>query len=186
MPDERLLSLARESRLSDPATRRAETRRMLSDPRATAFAEGFPHQWLQLRKVGLFEPDVELYPSYDDYLEQSLVAETVSYFGEVLNNNLSLREFFDFEWTMLNERLAMHYGISGVKGEAMRRVSLRPEEHRGGILTHGSILSLTSDGTRYRPVHRGVWILESILGKPPHHLQRTYQHLNHHPTTRRN
>ncbi len=118
-------------------------------------------------KVGMFAPDKALYPDYDEYLEKSMIAETTGFFREVLTRNASLREFLDSDWTLLNERLAGHYGIGGVHGEAMRRVSLTPEDHRGGLLTQGAILSLTSDGTRHRPVHRGVWVLESIVGKPP-------------------
>jgi Protein of unknown function (DUF1592)/Protein of unknown function (DUF1588)/Protein of unknown function (DUF1587)/Protein of unknown function (DUF1585)/Protein of unknown function (DUF1595)/Planctomycete cytochrome C len=166
-PDERLLDLAREGKLHDPQTRLGETRRMLADPKSAAFARSFPRQWLQLRKVGMFAPDKALYPEYDDNLEQSMIAETVGFFEEVLRNNGSIREFLESNWTMLNERLAMHYGIEGIRGDSLRRVSLAPEHHRGGILTHASILSLTSDGTRHRPVHRGVWVLESIIGKPP-------------------
>ena len=167
MPDERLLDLARTGKLHEVATLHAEVKRMLADAKAAEFAETFPRQWLQLRRVGMFPPDKLLYPEYDDYLEKSMIEESTSYFGEVLKHNASLREFLDSNWTMLNERLATHYGIEGVKGEAMRRVSLKPEDHRGGLLTQGAILSLTSDGTRHRPVHRGVWILESIIGKPP-------------------
>ena len=88
-------------------------------------------------------------------------------FREVLLKNLSLREFLDADWTMLNARLAEHYGIPGVEGDDFRRVALAPDSHRGGLLTQASILSLTSDGTRHRPVHRGVWVLESILGRSP-------------------
>ena len=84
----------------------------------------------------------------------------------MLRRNGSLREFLDSDWTMLNERLATHYGIEGIRGDAMQRVSLTPEQHRGGLLTQGSVLSLTSDGTRHRPVHRGVWMLDAIIGKP--------------------
>ncbi len=167
MPDERLLKLAREKKLSNSATLLAETRRMLADPKAAAFAESFPRQWLQLRKVGMFAPDKELYPEYDDNLEQSMIAETTSFFAEVLQSELSIDEFLDSDWTMLNERLAVHYEIPGIRGDHMRRVALRPEHHRGGLLTHGSILGLTSDGARHRPVHRGAWLLESITGKPP-------------------
>ncbi|WP_202947332.1 DUF1592 domain-containing protein [Zavarzinella formosa] len=167
MPDQRLFDLAREGKLRQPEIRRAEVRRMLADPRAAAFAESFPRQWLQLRKVGMFAPDKTLYPEYDEYLEKSMVAETTGFFREILTRDASLREFLDSDWTMLNERLATHYGITGVTGESMRRVSLSPEHHRGGLMTQASILSLTSDGTRHRPVHRGVWMLESIVGKPP-------------------
>ncbi len=167
MPDERLFDLARRGTLHQPAVLRDEVRRMLADAKARTFAESFPRQWLQLRRVGMFAPDRKLYPDYDDYLERSMVLETTAFFREVLENNLGLREFIASDWTMLNERLATHYGISGVTGEAMQRIALRPEDHRGGLLTQASILGLTSDGTRHRPVHRGKWILESIIGKPP-------------------
>jgi hypothetical protein len=167
MPDERLEDLAHQGLLHQPETLRSEVRRMMQDPRASAFMDAFPRQWLQLRRVGMFAPDRKIYPEYDDYLEKSMIAETTSFFREVMSHDLSLREFLDSDWTMLNERLATHYGIAGVTGEAMRRVALRPEDHRGGLLTQASILSLTSDGTRHRPVHRGKWILESIIGKPP-------------------
>ena len=166
MPDQRLLDLARDGRLHETKTLRAEVRRMLSDAKDAAFASSFPRQWLQLRKVGMFPPDKVLYPDYDENLEQSMVAETLGCFAEVLKRNGSLREFLDSDWTMLNERLATHYGISGIRGDELQRVSLKPGDHRGGLLTHASVLSLTSDGTRHRPVHRGVWMLESIIGKP--------------------
>ncbi len=167
MPDERLLDLARQGTLHQTEVLRAEVRRMLADPRAGQFAESFPRQWLQLRKVGMFPPDKLLYPDYDENLEQSMVAETLGFFAEVLKNNGSLREFLDSDWTMVNERLATHYGIPDVRGDAVQRIALRPEDHRGGLLTQGAVLSLSSDGTRHRPVHRGVWVLESIIGRPP-------------------
>ncbi len=167
MPDQRLLDLARDGKLHERATLRNEVRRMLGDSRAAEFAATFPRQWLQLRKVGMFAPDKVLYPEYDEALENSMVAETVGFFREVLKRNASLGEFLDSDWTLLNERLATHYDIGGVHGEAMQRVSLKPEDHRGGLLTQAAILGLTSDGTRHRPVHRGVWILESIIGRPP-------------------
>ena len=165
-PDDALRTLAGAGRLHDEATLRSEVRRMLADPRAAAFAEAFPRQWLQLRRVGMFAPDKALYPDYDDYLQKSMIAETTSFFHEVLAKNLSLRNFLDSDWTMLNQRLALHYGIAGVTGEAMQRVSLKPEDHRGGLMTQAAVLGLTSDGTRHRPVHRGKWLSESILGRP--------------------
>jgi len=163
-PDERLIELARSNTLKPNLA--AEVKRMLADPKANAFAESFPRQWLQLRKVGMFPPDKVLYPDYDDNLEHSMVAETLAFFAEVLQRNGSLRDFLDSDWTMLNERLAMHYGIEGVRGDQMQRVSLKPDDHRGGLLTQGAVLSLTGDGTRHRPVHRGVWMLDAIIGKP--------------------
>jgi hypothetical protein len=167
MPDEQLFDLAAAGKLRDAETLRAQAHRMLADPKAAEFAETFPYQWLQLRRVGMFMPDKTLYPEYDEYLEKSMIAETIAYFGQALARNASLREFLDSDWTMLNERLAQHYGIEGVRGESLRRVALKPGDHRGGLLTQGSILGLTSDGTRHRPVHRGVWLLESIVGKAP-------------------
>ena len=167
MPDEALLDLARQGKLHEAAALHHEVQRMLRDPKAAAFATSFPRQWLQLRRVGMFEPDRKIYPDYDGYLEKSMIAETTAFFREVLVRNLSLREFLDSDWTMLNERLAGHYGIDGVNGESLQRVALKPEDHRGGLLTQAAVLSLTSDGTRHRPVHRGKWVLESIVGKPP-------------------
>jgi mono/diheme cytochrome c family protein len=167
MPDDRLFDLARAGKLHERDTLRAEVRRMLADPKAEDFASSFPRQWLQLRRVGMFPPDKVLYPDYDEYLETSMVNETVDFFDQVLKRNASLREFLNSDWTMLNERLAKFYGIDGVEGGKFRRVALKPEDHRGGLLTQAAILSLTSDGTRHRPVHRGVWVLESIIGKPP-------------------
>ena len=167
MPDEPLLALARAGQLHQPDALRAEVRRMMQDARALAFADSFPRQWLQLRRVGMFEPDKKLYPEYDEYLEKSMVGETTAFFREVLKQNLGLHEFLDSDWTMINERLASHYGLAGIQGEPWRRVALQPGDHRGGVLTQAAILSLTSDGTRHRPVHRGKWVLESIFGKPP-------------------
>ncbi len=166
MPDEHLIELARSGKLHNPDTLRAEVKRLLADPKATAFADSFPRQWLQLRRVGMFPPDKVLYPDYDDNLEHSMVAETLAFFADVLHRNGSLREFLDSDWTMLNERLATHYGIERIRGDEMQRVSLKPDDHRGGLLTQGSVLGLTSDGTRHRPVHRGVWVLDAIIGRP--------------------
>jgi hypothetical protein len=140
---------------------------MLAGSRIDRFSDAFAKQWLQLRRVGMFPPDKKLYPSYDDYLQKSMVGETTAFFGEVLQANLSLREFLDSNWTMVNARLAAHYEIPGVSEDRFERVALRPEDHRGGLLTQASVLSLTSDGIRHRPVHRGKWVLESIVGKPP-------------------
>ncbi|WP_197439763.1 DUF1592 domain-containing protein [Calycomorphotria hydatis] len=167
IPDEELLNLATNDTLHHSGQLRVQVRRMLNDPKAKRFATTFPHQWLQLRKVGMFTPDEELYPDYDGVLERSMINETLSFFQEVLRRNDSIKEFLDSDWTMLNERLAEFYQIDGIHGDQMRRVALSTDDRRGGLLTHASILGLTSDGTRHRPVHRGVWLLESILARPP-------------------
>lgn len=167
MPDEALLAAARAGTLSQPAELRAQVSRMLANPKIGAFLNAFPQQWLQLHKVGAFPPDVELYPAYDKWLEESMVLESKRYFAEVFARNLSLREFLQSDWTMLNPRLALHYGLPAGKGTDFQRVTLRPEDRRGGLLTHAAVLSLTSDGVRHRPVHRGVWVWETIFGKSP-------------------
>ena len=189
LPDDELFGLAQQGTLHRPEVLRAQLTRILGDAKINRFTQSFPRQWLQLHRVGAFPPDASLYPDYDKWLEQSLVLETTGYFGEVFSKNLPLREFINSDWTMLNPRLAMHYGIpisrnalaSGSSpgtaepdASAFRliprgfhRASLRPDDHRGGLLTHASILSLTSDGTRHRPVHRGVWVSEAIFGRTP-------------------
>lgn len=167
MPDEALFAAARSGRLHEPETLRAHVARMLGDAKIKRFTDAFPQQWLQLHRVGMFPPDAELYPDYDKWLEQSMVLEAVGYFTEVFAKNLSLREFLASDWTMLNSRLAMHYGVPPLKDSALQRVALRPEEHRGGLLTQAGVLMLTSDGTRHRPVHRGVWVSEAIFGRTP-------------------
>ena len=167
MPDDRLFDLARTNGLHQPSVLRGEVARMLRDPKAERFTTGFPRQWLQLKHVGMFPPDKKLYPDYDAHLEKSMIAEGMEFFRAVLEKNLSVREFLDSDWTVLNARLAEHYGIAGVKGDEFQRVALRAEDHRGGLLTQAGVLSLTSDGQRHRPVHRGKWVLESIFNKPP-------------------
>ncbi|MEM7013856.1 MAG: DUF1592 domain-containing protein, partial [Verrucomicrobiota bacterium] len=167
MPDDELFALAEKQQLRDPAVLKAQFKRMLADPRAERFTRSFSSQWLQLRKVGMFPPDKEIYPNYDDHLEQSMIGESQAFFAKVLNEDLTLREFIDSDWTMLNPRLAKFYDIPDIVEDRFQRVSLRPEDHRGGLLTNASILSLTSDGTRHRPVHRGAWLSEVFLGKEP-------------------
>ena len=167
MPDETLFELARTGTLHEPDVLREQVGRMLADPRAASFSETFPRQWLQMQKLGMFPPDSMLYPDYDDHLESSMAGETLEFFRHVLENNLGLQEFIVSDWTMINPRLAMHYGLVPPEHDRFERVKLAPEDNRSGILTHASVLSLTSDGTRHRPVHRGVWVMEAIFGRSP-------------------
>jgi len=170
MPDDELFALAEAGKLRDKAELARQTARMLADPRARRFSESFANQWLQLRRVGTFAPDKKLYPDYDKPLEQAMVTETRAFFHEVLHRGLTLREFLHSDWSMVNARLAGFYGLppqGAPAGEEFLRVALAPGSHRGGLLTHASVLSLTSDGTRHRPVHRGAWLMESIFGKAP-------------------
>lgn len=167
MPDEELFEAAGKGELHKAEVLRAQLQRMLADRKINRFVETFPAQWLQLHRVGMFPPDPEVYPDYDKWLERSMVRETSGVFGEVFSKNLSIREFLLSNWTMMNWRLAMHYGIDVPARAGFHRVKLDPDDHRGGMLTHASVLSLTSDGTRHRPVHRGVWVSEAIFGRTP-------------------
>lgn len=169
MPDEELFTLAEQGKLRDKNERAKQVARMLADPRAERFSDSFTKQWLHLRKVGQFQPDKKLYPDYDKHLEKSMVGESTAFFHEVLRGDLTLREFLDSDWSMLNLRLAEFYGLptKGLSGDDYERVQLPAESRRGGLLTQAAILSLTSDGTRHRPVHRGKWVSEAIFGKTP-------------------
>ncbi|MFT5469016.1 MAG: mono/diheme cytochrome c family protein [Verrucomicrobiales bacterium] len=167
MPDAELFAAAEQGKLRDQAELKRQVARMLADDRSERFTESFASQWLHLRKVGMFPPDKKIYPNYDQHLEDSMVGETQEFFREVLHQGLTLREFIDSDWTMLNPRLASFYGVPNIAKDEFQRVSLSPEQHRGGLLTQAAILSLTSDGTRHRPVHRGAWLSEAILGKTP-------------------
>jgi len=166
-PDEALAALAEEGALSRPEILRGQVERLLSDPRARGFIANFVAQWLDLRQIDFTAPDRKMYPDFDDALRKSMVEETELFFEEVLKRDLSLVNFVDADFSILNERLARHYGIAGVKGPALRRVALPPGSHRGGVLTQASVLKVTANGTTTSPVTRGAWVLRSILGKPP-------------------
>ncbi|MED5281775.1 MAG: DUF1588 domain-containing protein, partial [Verrucomicrobiota bacterium] len=135
--------------------------------RIERFVDDFSRQWLQLHRVGMFPPDKKLYPKYDDWLETSMAHEPVEFFRELLRNNLHIESLLDSEWTMANARLCDFYGLPEPTKQGFQRVSLKPEHNRGGLLTMGGVLGLTSDGTRHRPVHRGVWLSETIFNKTP-------------------
>jgi len=167
MPDDVLFRAAAEGKLRDRQVLRAQLARMLTDEKIERFSDAFPQQWLQLHRVGAVAPDRRLFPDYDAWLERSMVLETKAYFQAMLRENRSLREFLISDWTIVNERLARHYGLPVPEGPGFQKVKLRPEDHRGGLLTQASILSLTSDGSRHRPVHRGVWVSEAIFGRTP-------------------
>ena len=166
MPDDALTTAGRADALKSERLK-SEVDRMLSDSRINRFIEDFSRQWLQLHRVGMFPPDKKLYPGYDDWLETSMRTEPVEYFREMLTKNLSIEAFLDSDWTIANARLSDFYGFPEPKADGFQRVTLTPEHHRGGLLTMGAVLGLTSDGTRHRPVHRGVWLGEVIYNKTP-------------------
>ncbi|MBC8325113.1 MAG: DUF1592 domain-containing protein [Verrucomicrobia subdivision 3 bacterium] len=166
MPDDALFTAAQEGALQGDGLKQT-VNRMLSDDRINRFIDDFSRQWLQLHRVGMFPPDKKLYPGYDDWLETSMRHEPVEYFRELLTKNLAIESLLDSNWTMANARLCDFYGLPEPKIGGFQRVALKPEDHRGGLLTMGAVLGLTSDGTRHRPVHRGVWISETIFNKTP-------------------
>jgi len=167
LPDDELSEHAARSELHQPEVLRQQVQRMLADAKSSRFLDSFPQQWLQLHRVGQFPPDLELYPDYDKWLERSMVLESTHFFSDVFARNASISEFLTSDWTMLNARLAIHYGMEFPSQAGFHRVTVTERDHRGGLLTQAAVLSLTSDGTRHRPVHRGVWVSEAIFGRTP-------------------
>jgi mono/diheme cytochrome c family protein len=168
MPDDELFALAAEGKLRRPEILRQQVERMLKSPKAEAFTTHFCGQWLALRDIDFTSPHYLLYPEFDAMLKVSMVKETELFFQELLANDLSVTNFVASDFSMLNGRLARHYGIPGVEGLwQFRKVPLPPESHRGGVLTMASVLKVTADGTSTSPVKRGAWILDRILGTPP-------------------
>lgn len=165
-PDDTLLSLADAGELQRPDVMRTQVERMLQHPKAKAFTENFTGQWLSLRDISATTPDKALYPEFEEMLQWSSVRETQLFFDELLRENLSVQNFVDSDFAILNGRMANHYGIPDVQGVQFRKVMLKPEYHRGGVLTHASILKVTANGTSTSPVVRGVWVLDRIMGRP--------------------
>ena len=165
-PDEELLEVAAGGGLSDPTILEQQVERMLADPRSETLATSFAHQWLRLQDVGKVWPERFLYPDFSQQLAEAMVRETELLFQYLVQEDRSLLEFFDADYTFLNERLAGHYQIDGVSGDEFRRVQY-PNDRRRGILGHGSVLLLTSMSIRTSPVLRGKWVMEVLMGAPP-------------------
>ena len=166
-PDEELLRLAAEKKLTHPDVLRAQTERLLGSVKAREFVRNFTGQWLDLRNIKATSPDKQLYPEFDEMLEGSMVAETEAFFTEVLTKNLSVANFIQSDFLMLNRPMAQHYGLPGAGSEQFERVALPPGHPRGGLLTQAAILKVTANGTVTSPVLRGAWVLKRLLGKPP-------------------
>jgi hypothetical protein len=139
---------------------------MLGDPRHQRMIRDFTGQWLRLRQIDATVPDPKVYSEFDDFLKASMIEESHRFFQTLLAEDLSVRNFLDSDFAMLNRRLARHYGIDGVKGVQVHKVQLPEGNVRGGVLTQGAILKVTANGTNTSPVVRGVWVLENILGRP--------------------
>lgn len=167
LPDEELMSLAAAGKLGDAKVRHSQIERMLSDPKSERLIDSFTGQWLDLRDIEFTTPDKKLYPEFDELLQRSMVAETKGFFRHLLTENLSVLNFVDSDFAVLNQRLATHYGIPGIRGhEEFRIVPLPNDSIRGGILTHASVLKVTANGTSTSPILRGVWVLDHLMGQP--------------------
>ena len=166
IPDEQLLTLAQQHKLSDVATLDREVKRMLADPRAEALSTRFAAQWLRLQDLDKVRPDAFWFPDFDQQLADAMVQETQLFFYDILRQNKSVLDLFSADYTFVNERLARHYGIPNVSGEEFRRVTY-PDDTRRGLLGHGSILVQTSLANRTSPVLRGKWVMEVLIGMPP-------------------
>ena len=167
MPDERLFALADDGSLNDESILLGEVTRMLSDDRASSFFENFASQWLDLDAIHNVAINPEFFPDFKDATKDVMVSETVAFFARLVKDNRSALNLIDSNDSVLNAELAKHYGVPGIAGHQMRLVSFPVESKRGGILTHGSILTLNSSGDDTHPIKRGVWVLERLLGDPP-------------------
>ena len=166
MPDDELLGLAEAGKLRAPAVLDAQVKRMLADARSASLAENFAGQWLEIRNLDSVKPDPQKFPEWGPDLREAMKTETRMFFENLLRENRPLSEFLDAKYTFLNDRLAKHYGIAGVTGPEFRKVELTSDQ-RGGILSHASVLTVSSYPTRTSPVIRGKYVLQNILGTPP-------------------
>ena len=166
-PDARLLELAAKRELHMPDVLSAQVDRMLSDQRSSRFVKQFTEQWLQLNVVDSVAVSRQQYPAFDDSLKKDMCGETVAFFAELVQHDLSGLLLLSSGFTMLNEALAKHYGIAGVLGHKFRRVDLKPELHRGGLLGQAAILLSKSTGADSHAVRRAVWIRDRLLNDPP-------------------
>ena len=165
MPDAELRAAADAGKLRDNKTLHTQVERMLADEKADAFTKNFTGQWLELREIDFTVPDRKLYPEFDEVAKYSMLEETHRFFGAMLDQDLSVGNIVDSDFTLLNERLALHYGLS-FEGEGFQRVTLPADSPRGGLMTQGAVLKVTANGTTTSPVVRGAWVTERILGRP--------------------
>ncbi len=167
IPDDELLNAAASGKLHEPATLRAQTQRMLKDPRSEAMVNNFAAQWLFLRDIRVKDPDLFIFPQFDENLRASFERETELFLDSILRENRSVLELITAKYSFLNERLAKQYGVPNILGSQFRRVDYPADSPRGGLLGQGSILTLTSYSIRTSPVLRGKYILENLLASPP-------------------
>ena len=167
MPDEELFWLAEKHDLRKPQILEAQIRRMLADPKSRALVDNFGGQWLELRNLDRIKPDPDRFPGFSDALRHDMKRETEMFFQCIINEDRSILDFIDSNYSFVNARLAKFYGLPKVEGDHFQRVQLPPDSHRGGVLTQAAILTASSFPTRTSPVLRGKWILDNILDAPP-------------------
>jgi len=167
MPDGELLAAASQGRLRQPLVLQAQVKRMLRDPKARALTENFAGQWLQFKNIDVMKPDPGKFPDFDDSVRFAMRRETELFFEEMIREDGSVLNVLDANYTYLNERLARFYGIPEIAGPEFRRVDMSKNPRGGGVLAHGSVLTISSYSTRTSPVLRGKWILENLLNSPP-------------------
>lgn len=166
MPDSILFDLAKQEKLRDKGVLEEQVKRMLKDPKAKTFTQNFPEQWLHLRNLKTVNPDKAMFPTFNDALRDDMAKEAELFFAHITQENRSILELLDSDYTFLNQRLATHYGIKNIVNPVFAKVTFT-DQRRGGILTQAGVLTITSNPTRTSPVKRGKWVLENILGTPP-------------------
>ena len=167
VPDQKLFKVAGAGKLTDKKELRKQVNRMLDHPNASRFISDFCAQWLRLQEIAATAPDKLLYPEFDELLQESMIGETEFFVAHLIEEDLSVSNLIDSKFTFLNRRLAEHYEIDGVKGQRIKKINLKSDSVRGGLLTQASILKLTSNGTTTSPIRRGAWMLTHLLGQPP-------------------
>lgn len=168
-PDEELLTIARAGRLRNATELKAQTERLLADPRLDQFVHTFAQEWLDLRHLRRDLPDERLYPEYrkDDYLVDSMEKETIAFLTAMVRENMPVTTLVNADFTFVNDRLARHYDLPRVSGSAMQRIPLPKESPYGGLITQAALMKHTANGTTTSPVLRGAWVMEKLLGQPP-------------------
>jgi len=166
-PDNQLLTLASQGQLRNADVLNQQVDRMLADPRSQRFSRHFVRQWLGMQLLDYLKVDQEVYPQFDEALKEALQEEPIAFFHQVLQHNHNVLDFIHADYTMANERLAGHYGLKNVWGNHFRKVTLTPQEIRGGLLTQAGLLAMNSDGKDSHPLKRGIWLLKCLLNDPP-------------------
>ncbi|MBI1247890.1 DUF1592 domain-containing protein [bacterium] len=163
-PDEQLMQLAAAGKLHDPIILKQQARRLLEGENGDRFIHDFAAQWIELDQIDFTDPDPRLYREFDPIVEQAMLDETETYLQTMLKENMHVSKLIESDFTFLNSRLARYYHVDGIDGDTLRKVNVKPDSHRGGLLTQGSILKVTANGSNTSPVVRGVWVSERLLG----------------------